>query len=353
VKLERLWNWPAGKGGTVGERRIDALAQAFSKSERTIERELERGGVSFGRDGLPRYDGYDRKEAQAAWEKNKGGSGPMEKIGSDMELARDISDKIRKEHKSPYAVWACYEKGAWPTKSRISVKTIYRYVAKGILPECSEKDLLRKGGTKKRERKEGKSIRHVADGHSISERPQGANDRTEMGHWEHDTVHGPIGSKPCLFTMTSRKLRCEIIRRLENCTEDAVKTEIDKIERLLGDKFSSFFITSTADNGSESADSDLLEFSCIERGKKRMRIYYAHAYHSCERGTNENHNGMIRRFFPKGTDFTNVTDAHVLEVQRWMNTYPRKILGGLSPLEALEKELGPSHLLLSLLLGIP
>jgi len=77
----------------------------------------------------------------------------------------------------------------------------------------------------------------------------------------------------------------------------------------------------------EFADADGIARSAINAEEKRTALYYCHAYCSCERGTNENINRMIRRRFPKGTDFEAVTDADVARVENWINNYPREILG--------------------------
>ena len=77
-------------------------------------------------------------------------------------------------------------------------------------------------------------------------------------------------------------------------------------------------------------DIEGIQRSCID-GELRTRLYFAHPYSACERGTNENHNRILRRFFPKGCDFSTVTDEKVLQAVKWMNNYPRKILGGKTP----------------------
>jgi IS30 family transposase len=97
--------------------------------------------------------------------------------------------------------------------------------------------------------------------------------------------------------------------------------------------------------GSEFADWEGIERSCLNPSAKRLTLYYAHAYRACERGTNENHNGFCssRReltadFFPKGTDFSKVTDDQVSSAVRRMNNYPRKILNGLTPLQSFTRD---------------
>lgn len=93
--------------------------------------------------------------------------------------------------------------------------------------------------------------------------------------------------------------------------------------------FKERFKSITTDNGSEFLEYDQLVKSI--HGGKRFEVYYCHSYAAWEKGTNENHNRMIRRWFPKGTDFVKVTKRELQELQEWMNHYPRKILGWKSP----------------------
>lgn len=87
------------------------------------------------------------------------------------------------------------------------------------------------------------------------------------------------------------------------------------------------FKSITFDNGTEFAAAEELERSCINKHLPRTKVYFCHPYSSWERGTNENTNGMIRRRFPKGTNFAAVTNAQIAQAENWINNYPRKILG--------------------------
>ena len=87
------------------------------------------------------------------------------------------------------------------------------------------------------------------------------------------------------------------------------------------------FKSITFDNGTEFAAAEGLERSCINKHLPRTKVYFCHPYSSWERGTNENTNGMIRRRFPKGTNFAAVTNAQIAQAENWINNYPRKILG--------------------------
>ena len=87
------------------------------------------------------------------------------------------------------------------------------------------------------------------------------------------------------------------------------------------------FKSITFDNGTEFAAAEELERSCVNKRLPRTKVYFCHPYSSWERGTNENTNGMIRRRFPKGTNFAAVTNAQIAQAENWINNYPRKILG--------------------------
>ena len=123
-------------------------------------------------------------------------------------------------------------------------------------------------------------------------------------------------------------------RLFETCMRQ--HTAVDRLERIYGAAFYEIFKTITVDNGSEFADADGIERSARRKDAKRTTVYYCHAYSSCERGTNENINRMIRRQFPKGTDFDKVTAAEVKRVETWLNNYPREILGFMSSAQAFE-----------------
>lgn len=96
---------------------------------------------------------------------------------------------------------------------------------------------------------------------------------------------------------------------------------------ILVDPIPYIFKSITFDNGTEFAAAEELERSCVNKRLPRTKVYFCHPYSSWERGTNENTNGMIRRRFPKGTNFAAVTNAQITQAENWINNYPRKILG--------------------------
>ena len=143
---------------------------------------------------------------------------------------------------------------------------------------------------------------------------------------------GCKGSSAVLLTLTERVKREEVIIKLPDRKAATVRDAFDRLERQHGKTaFREKFKSVTLDNGSEFMEYGELVKSI--NGGKRFDVYYPHAGAPYEKGANENHNRMIRRFFPKGTDFTKVTKRRIAEIQDWMNNYPRKSLGWMAPLE--------------------
>ena len=143
-------------------------------------------------------------------------------------------------------------------------------------------------------------------------------------------VVGNAKTRPVLLTLTERFSRQELIFRLPNKKAATIRSVFDQLERNLLD-FRKRFKSITTDNGSEFLEYEKLRESIY--GGTRFQLYYCHSYAAWEKGSNENHNRMIRRWFPKGTDFTHISPEQIAEVQEWMNNYPRKILGWLAPNE--------------------
>lgn len=192
----------------------------------------------------------------------------------------------------------------------------------------TNKDLIIKRRKKKRVYKTVKRI-NTQKGHSIESRPTEIDSRLTFGHWEMDTVYGSSkkgGGKSVLLVLTERKSRKEIIEHIPSRSSASVVDAIDKIERRYGELFYHIFKTITVDNGVEFADYKGIERSITGSGP-RTRLYYCHPYSSCERGSNENQNKMIRRRYPKGTNFDTITEKDVKELEEWINHYPRQILG--------------------------
>jgi len=174
-------------------------------------------------------------------------------------------------------------------------------------------------------RKRGSKIK---DQLSIDQRPKHIEKRVEIGHWEGDLVIGK-GQQSAIGTLVERKTRFTYIIKITNRkSATVVKGFIKEFSNT--DKL--FTKTLTYDNGTEMA------YHKLFTKKTGMPVYFAHPYSSWERGTNENTNGLIRRFFPKGTDFNKVSERELKIVQEKLNNRPRKVLGFKTPAEILARE---------------
>ena len=200
----------------------------------------------------------------------------------------------------------------------------YSYIKKGIFLNITMEDLPEK--KKQHKKKKVKVQKRVQAGDSISQRPEHIDFREEFGHWEMDTVVGPQGkSKKVMLVLTERKTRKEIVYLMPDRKAQTVVKTLNMIERKCGERlFRDVFKTITVDNGVEFSDAEGLEKSRRNK-KKRTKVYYCHPYSSCERGSNENANRLIRRHIPKGVNFDKKSKTEIKEIETWINNYPRKI----------------------------
>jgi IS30 family transposase len=161
-------------------------------------------------------------------------------------------------------------------------------------------------------------------GNSIDLRPKVVNERKRVGDWEGDSIES-VEHKPGLNTLVERKIGLLFISRLKDKSSKATTQAMTDRFRFVPEKLKR---TVTLDNGFENGD-----WQGIEK-QTGLKCYYAHAYHSWERGTNENTNGLIRDYFPKKTDFDLITNEELQWVEYQINSRPRKRLNWLTPLEA-------------------
>ena len=220
-------------------------------------------------------------------------------------------------------------------ETRICTKTIYNYIEKNVFLNISYKDLIYGRYQKRSNVGVNRPSYKNLKGRSIEERPANIEDRQEPGHWEMDLIVGKRGgSKSVLLTMTERKNRCEIIRKLPDKSQESVIHELDVMERRIGRvEFKKRFKTITIDNGSEFLNSSGMERSCLSKKKARTMVFYAYPYSAYERGSNENMNRMIRRFIPKGADIGKYSKKEIKRIENWLNNYPGKILDYYTPRE--------------------
>ena len=204
----------------------------------------------------------------------------------------------------------------------VSHELIYQYIHKDKLSGGILYKSLRRSGRKYRKRNINK-IR-IKNRISIAERPDTVDKKQRFGDWEGDTIIGK-GHKSSVLTLVERKSKFLLIRKLSNHSSEELNKAILKSFK----KSKDLFKTLTVDNG--------LEFAGHQKLTNDLdgNVYFATPYSPWERGLNENTNGLIRQFFPKGTDFNNILEDEVLHVQHLINSRPRKTLGYKTPYEVL------------------
>ena len=318
----------------------EEIAKLIGKCVGTIYNEIKRGKCKQLTSGLEEVEIYLADVAQRKYDENKLNKGASLKIGNDIKLCRFIEQKVKHEKYSPYAALQYIKNHQMEFKTDICTKTLYNYIDKGIILNVSNEDLPMKPKRKKRNDKRTVSLNNTK-GTSIEERPEEIKERNEYGHWEMDTVVGghKKHGKECLLVLSERMTREEIIRKIPNKKAESVINALNSLERTYGSKqFRETFKTITCDNGTEFLDYKNAEKSVLTK-KPRTKVYYCHPYSSWERGTNENINKMIRRFIPKGAIMEDYSKEDIQKIQEWINSYPRKLLDGLSSSE-YKKKLG-------------
>ena len=310
---------------------IPRIAKLLDIKYNTLHTEIKRGTVKQLDTLLKEHYVYKADYAQMIYEKSVSNRGRNLKIGSDHEFAAYIEHMIKNEKYSPEALIQHMKNEGIRFSTTLCFKTIYNYLDMGLFLNVSNKDLSVKKEETKKKNKTSRVALNNRKGRSIEERPDEIQNRDAYGHWEMDTVVGGQGKgKSCLLVLSERMTREEIILKMKNKKASSTVHALNMLERKYGSKaFREKFKSITCDNGVEFLDSKGIEKSRYTKGS-RTTVYYCHPYSSWERGTNENINRMIRRFFPKGINFDEVTKKQVETVEAWINNYPRKILGGLS-----------------------
>jgi IS30 family transposase len=299
-----------------------AIASFLGCSLQTVYNELRRG-VYVGEYKDKPISFYSAVRAQFHFDLCQTSKGKSIKLGHNYAFANFISEQIS-AGSSPAVALARWEKD---NGFFISLPTLYRYIGRGYIPNVTRSSLLEAPDRVKREYKH--VIKRYPKGEIIENRPKEVLNRTSFGHWEMDLVVGKAMTRPCFLTLTERKSRFEIVLKLPSRRSTSVVAALNRLERRCD--FSHIFKTITCDNGAEFQNWYGMEKSI--HGGKRTKVYYCHPYCSCERGSNERHNRMIRRFFPKGITLAPYSQFDASRVAWWLNNYERKVLDWKTPQE--------------------
>lgn len=325
-QLEALYN----AGVSVVE-----IAALLGFSRQSIYKELNRGFYMHRNHDWTETKKYSADKAHSNARLMASGKGAPLKIGNDYEFAAFVEKMIRKKY-SPAAILAYINENNLKFNTKVCRCTLYSYIDKGVF-SISNKNLLRKGKMKRKKSKRvSKKICDIT--HSIESRAKEVLDRTSFGHWELDTVVGINVKSDTLLVLTERLSRMELIYRVPDKTSGNIIVVLDKLQHKLGlNSFRKTFKTITCDNGLEFSNHSRIEFD--KYGRRRTSLFYCHPYSSWERGSNENQNAFIRRFIPKGIPISNYSLSRIREIQDYINTYPRAILGWKSSSDVFNKHL--------------
>jgi IS30 family transposase len=293
----------------IGVREIGRLLE---RDHATISRELKRN--RFGQ-------GYNAIHAQHVAEERKSKAGKRHPL-KDKKIYGYVLEKLR-EGWSPEQIAGrlVLEQG----EHMICHETIYRFIYTKALREDRLWEYLPRKQKHRRKQHGRKAQRsRIPQRISIHERPEAVNNRSEIGHWEGDTVEGR-GHKDGIHTEVERVSRFLLARRVAAITSEETITVQKEMFSHLPEQLRK---STTMDNGKEN-------HLHIQLGELSMKTYFADPYSSWQRGTNENTNGLIRRYLPKKTAFTNLTQAELDDIVWEINNRPRKVLQYKKPIEIL------------------
>jgi IS30 family transposase len=287
------------------------IAELMGRHRSTIYRELSRNRGQRG---------YRPQQAQGLANERRLASRRPHKM-DDPDVHQYVQQKLE-ERWSPDQIAGRVERDFPRTPGRwLSRQTIYDWI-NDWRPEWQT--LLRRGGRPPEKRGQ------LADCVRIDGRPEVINRRRRYGDWEGDTVVGQ-GRRSALLTLVERKSGYARIGRVNSMKSDMT---IRVAKRRMNDLPPCLRRSMTFDNGKEFA-----EHQKLTRGLG-LEVYFAKPYASWQRGTNENTNGLLRQFFPKGTDFTQISHREVACVEQLLNQRPRRRLNYRTPAEVLAKHLG-------------
>jgi len=305
------------------------ISKEIGCAPNTVRNELKRGTVTLYRGKLQRYKA---KHGQTVYEQNRSACGRRYAALEKSAFLRYVDNQVKN---CGWSLDACYGNalltGIFSKNQVVCTKTLYNYVDLGLMNTRNHNlpEKLRRNTKSRRTRERKKNL-----GRSIDERSREVDSREEFGHWEADLVLGQkSGNDKALLTLVERKSRQYWMIPIENRETDSVMKAFKEIQDMYSEHFSDVFKTITTDNGSEFSKLAELE------SKTGTLVYFTHPYTSCEKGSNERHNGIIRRFIPKGKRISDYGLDEISNIELWCNSLPRKILGYRTPDEIFENEL--------------
>ena len=296
------------------------IAGLLKVNKSTICREVQkRGGI---------LRGYTSQFAQYDYEAAKKNCGIRSKI-ENFSVGSFVIAKI-KQGWSPEQISGRLKKeikdGLRPKEEFVNHESIYQFIYDSEYGKGEKLCNYLRQGKKRRTRKYGRKTKHeiIANRVFIDKRPKEIAERKTIGHWEGDAIIYKY--KRAIQSIVERKLKYTILTKLMRKTADLSTAAF--ITNLKDHYVESL----TVDNGTENKDHQQIA------KELNAKVYFCHPYHSWEKGTNENTNGLVRRYLPKGTSLENVTQDDLDDIAWELNNRPRKSLQYNSPEEVLKSE---------------
>ena len=301
---------------------IRGIASQLGRSPSTVSREIRRGLVGETYDAV-----HGREEAQRR--RRKG----IRKLVEGGSLTNAVTHAILQRKWSPEQV-AGRLRMDYPEDKQwhVSHETIYQYIYAHPAGELKRTLIaaLRQGHHKRRSRSRGKDRRGgIQNMRSIRERPVEAQAREVPGHWEGDLIKGAFNGS-AIGTLVDRSSRFVILAKVEDATAEEV---LEGFTRRLRTLPKAFRQTLTYDQGREMARHQELE------RRTGIRVFFADPHSPWQRPTNENTNGLLRQYFPKGTDLSEYSQRYLTKVAGELNNRPRKSLGFRTPVEVMAQQI--------------
>jgi IS30 family transposase len=290
------------------------IAQALGRSASTVSRELQRN-----RTGSEYYAGTAQRKAEERRRER-----PLTRKMDDPQINGAVRAGLAQEW-SPQQIAGRQAK--LEGERSVSHQTIYAWIKQSEHRPHWESFLRRRGKRPSRPKKPG-----LSGGAPIRNRPQVIEQRLRLGDFEGDTVLGPPGTGG-VATLVDRKSRFTIIVKVQSKNADHVQ---DKIKQRLSELEAERCHSLTLDNGTEFARCHRLEKHL------GLKLYFADPGCPYQRGTNENTNGLIRQYFPKGTDFRDISHCQVRQAENKLNNRPRECLGFRTPAEVFFEKTPPT-----------
>jgi len=304
---------------------------ALGTKQSAIARKLKRNKSTISNEISPWAGKYDPLKAHWYAQKAASMRNRKRKLSGDMRLYGYVLEKLKLKWSPQQISKRLPVDFPNNTDMRISHEAIYTYIY--LLPRGAlKKELISYLRQQKKSRysRKGKYDKRgkIPDMISIEERPKEVEHRSVAGHWEGDLIVGK-DHKSALGTVVERKTRTVILVPLKAKDATTVRKAFEKELINLPEQMR---LSMTYDNGKEMAQHKLFTKNT------RIKVYFAHPNSPWERGTNENTNGLIRQYFPKGTDFNTITKKQVKHAQDQLNARPRKVLNWKSPKEVFYQE---------------